>query len=375
MKGMPKYVLVAATVVLMWFATSCGGGAGKAPVTAGDTITTHARLLTVVRGDGYTYAEVRSPWSDSVPLGCYTIIDSGSDADALPGTTLIRRPLRRSVVFASVHTAPIAELGSLDGIAAVADGQYFTPGDTIAGLLASGRIADVGSSMSPSLEKVIDLEPDAVLLSPYEDGNAGGLDRAGVPIIYMADYLEADALCRAEWLLLLGELYGRTAEADSMYAATVAAYESLKARVADVERRPTVFTEKPYSGVWYVPGGRSYAAGMLADAGARYVWADDGSSGSLPLDEAAVIDRASDADYWLIKAAVDTKPETLAAELPHARAFKAFPGGVYYCNTVKRPFFNAVAFHPERVLADYVRIFHPEVMDGDTTLQFFTPLK
>lgn len=356
-------------------ATSCGGGAGKAPVAQGDTVTQHASLLTLVRGDGYTYAEVRSPWNDSVPLGRYTIVDSGAGVEALPGTMLIHRPLRRSVVFAAVHTAPIAELGSLDGIAAVADGAYFTAGDTISRLLAAGSVTDVGSSMSPSLEKIIDIAPDAVLLSPYEHGNAGGLDRAGVPLVYMADYLEAEPLARAEWLLLLGELYGHAAEADSIFAATVSAYSGLKERVAEAAGRPRVFSEKPYSGVWYVPGGRSYVATMLADAGADYPWADDESAGSLPLDEAGVIDRAADADCWIIKDAREYSEESLLAELPHARAFKAFPGGVYYCNTIEKPFFNAVAFHPELVLADYVRIFHPEVMAGDTTLQFFSRLK
>ena len=367
--------LILSAVALAMGCASCTGASDKYTEVSGDTITTHADLLTLVRGDGYTYAEVRSPWNDSVPLGCYTIVDSAADIEALPGTMLIKRPLRRSVVFAAVHTAPIAELGMLDGIAAVADGGYFTPDDTIVRLLAERKVADVGSSMSPSLEKIIDIAPDAVLLSPYENGNNSGIERAGVPLVYMADYLEAKPLARAEWLLLLGELYDRTQEADSIYSAVVAAYDGLKNRVAEVKSRPRVFTEKPYSGVWYVPGGCSYAATMLTDAGAAYVWADDNSGGSLPLDEAAVIDRASDADIWIIKDARTYTPRILAAELPHARAFRAFPGGVYHCNTVERPFFNAVAFHPEMVLADYVRIFHPEVMDGDTTLQFFEKLK
>lgn len=372
---MKRILNVVSILILSIAAVSCGGGASKAPETAGDTITSRAKLLTLVRGDGYTYAEVRSPWNDSVSLGRYTIVDPDVEVEALPGTTLIRRPLRRSVVFASVHTAPVAELGALGSVAAVADGMYFTPGDTVARLLAEGRIADIGSSMSPSLEKVVDIDPDAVLLSPYENGSIGGLERSGAPIVYMADYLEAEPLARAEWLLLIGELYGKTREADSVYAATVARYEALRAKVAESKGRPRVITEKPMSGVWYVPGGRSYMATLLADAGADYPWADDVSAGSLPLDEAAVIDRASDADYWLIKDARDYTKQILAAEMPHSKAFGAFPAGVYFCNTLSRPFFNAVAFHPDQVLADYVRIFHPEVMAEDSVLQFFEPLK
>jgi len=360
---------------LAFVAGSCGGYSAKAPDMAGDTVTSRSRLLTLVRGDGYTYAEVRSPWNDSVPSGRYTIVDSASDTEALPGTTLIRRPLRRSIVFSAVHTASIAELGALGAVAAVADGMYFTPDDTVARLLSEGRIADIGSSMSPSLEKVVDIAPDAVLLTPYENGGGGGMERSGAPLVFMADYLEAEPLARAEWILLIGELYGKTREADSLYADIVARYNDIRDLVSGVVSRPRVLTEKPYSGVWYVPGGCSYMATMLADAGAEYPWADDVSAGSLPLDEAAVIDRASDADFWLIKTDHDLTSRILTVELPHARAFKAYPGGVYYCNTLSRPFFNAVAFHPELVLADYVRIFHPEVMGTDTVKQFFEPLK
>lgn len=370
------YILAGIAFACTATLTSCinTGKSGNTEQVSGDTITAHAKLLTLIRGDRYTYAEIQSPWNDSTPLGRYTITDD-ADIEALPGTSLIRRPLRHSVVFSSVHTAPIAELGSVDAIAAVADGNYFTPDDTIAILLATGKITDVGSSMSPSLEKIIDLAPDAVLLSPYENSRSNGLDRAGVPLVYMADYLEAEPLARAEWILLLGELYGRTREADSIYTAVAAMYTSLKERVANSNAKTRVLTEKPYSGIWYVPGGRSYAAKILADAGAEYTWSEDTSAGSLPLDEAAVIDKASDADCWIIKDARDYSQKSLLAELPHARAFKAFPDGVYYCNTTERPFFNAIAFHPELVLADYIRIFHPEVMEGDTALQFFTRLK
>ena len=57
--------------------------------------------------------------------------------------------------------------------------------------------------MNPDIERIIDLRPDAILLSPFE--NSGGYGRVGklnIPIIECADYMETSALGRGEWMRL-----------------------------------------------------------------------------------------------------------------------------------------------------------------------------
>lgn len=335
----------------------CGSPKQKARDENGKVLTVEAKYLKLIDYGDYVLAEVITPWSGGKPLASYKI----------------DKPLEKSVVFSSVHTAAIDELGAIGCVAGVADASYFVPDDTVARLLAAGKMADVGSSMAPMVEKIIDLDCDGVLASAMEGGIDSRIANSGVPVIYLADYLEETPLARAEWIKLIGLLYGRREAADSVWLRVRQAYAEVCEKVSEVDRRPKVLTEKPYSGVWYVPGGKSYMAMMIADAGGDYVWADDENTGSLPLDEGAVIDRAADADIWLIKSG-ELTVAGLLGEVPHARAFSAYPSNVYFCNTVEKPFFNSVAFHPERVLEEYARIFHPELF-GDSTLTFFEKLR
>ena len=69
------------------------------------------------------------------------------------------------------------------------------------------------------LSEIIDLNADAILLSPFENnGGYGRLEQIGVPIIECADYMERSALGRAEWMKFYGILFGREHETDSLFA-------------------------------------------------------------------------------------------------------------------------------------------------------------
>lgn len=82
----------------------------------GEVLTSEAKYLKLIQGDGYVTAEVSTPWSGGEPIATYRIA----------------KPLERSVVFSSVHTSAIGELGAMDRVAGVADAAYFVPTDTVA---------------------------------------------------------------------------------------------------------------------------------------------------------------------------------------------------------------------------------------------------
>lgn len=91
-----------------------------------------------------------------------------------------------------------------DRIVGVCDAQYIQIPDIQKRLRlaegAKGKIEDCGSSMSPNIERIIALKPDAIILSPYEGQSLGRLGKLGVPIILAADYMETSSLGRAEWM-------------------------------------------------------------------------------------------------------------------------------------------------------------------------------
>lgn len=341
---------------------------------SGGGIITEAACLSIEPAEDYTVVRVANPWKEGATLQTYVLIPRDSQMpENLPAGTVVRTPVERAVVYSSVHGSLIDELGAIGVVAGVADAQYFNM-PQIQGFIAAGEVVDVGNSMSPLVERIVAIQPDAIILSPFQNAGYGAIESLGVPIIECADYMEATPLGRAEWVKFFGLLLGCEQMADSIFSASAAAYNELKLLVAEVAVRPMVLTEMLFSGVWYVPAGSSYMATMLTDAGARYPWSDTTGSGSLSLDAAQVLDRAGEADIWLIKPMAELTYGSLGGENELYTHFKAYrEQQVYQCVTTGSTYFQDFPFHPEALLREYVALFHPECLEG-YTLRYYTPL-
>ena len=334
----------------------------------------YAEQIQIDSCEGYWSVRVRNPWDTAKILHTYILVEQGRELpDNLPAGTLVRTPLRKSLIYSSVHCSLLVELDALDCIGGVCDLQYiYHP--AVRTRCAEGGIVDAGNAMSPDLEKVIDLHPDAVLLSPFENsGGYGRIEKLGIPIIECADYMETSPLGRAEWMRFFGLLFGRKQQADSLFAEVEKRYASLKALVDTVSVRPTVLSELRNGSAWYTPGGHSTIGRLYADAGAAYVWADDTRSGSVPLSFETVFDRGRNADFWLFKynETVDKTLSSLRAEYASYAGFRAFQTGrVFACNTGKVPFYEETPFRPDWLLKDLILVFHPECLPGETARYF-----
>lgn len=365
-----------------------------------------ARGVTITRCDGYTLVEIANPWRKGEVLHTYVLVPRYADAvrstketgeasgstrhdddgsaslkgseeqplpEGLPDGTVVRVPIERAVVYSSVHAGVMKELGSFSAVRGVCDAQYYTMPEVQSGI-ADGSIADCGNSLSPTIERLVALKPDAIILSPFQNAGYGVLTNLGVPIIECADYMEHTPLGRAEWIKLFGELLGCREKADSIFQATAREYSALTALTATVEKRPKVISEMITSGVWFVPGGDSYMAHLFTDAGASYPWSDNNNSGSLSLDFSQVLARAQDADFWLIKPDRRLSYSDFEAINPLNVKFKAFGcRGVYQCVTSETSLFTDFPFHPQVLLRDFVKILHPELLP-DYQLRYYQPL-
>ena len=283
--------------------SSCVGKQTLASQGEGDTVRfRYAQLLNLVRHQGYTVATISHPWRQDAVLHQYVLVPADSALpDVLPEGTLIRTPLRRSVVFTTVHCSLLSMLHREAHVAGVADLKYIKAPYVQEGVNA-GRITDCGDGMSPVIEKIIDLHPDALLLSPFENsGGYGQLEEIDIPIVECAEYMEPSPLGRAEWVRFYGMLYGCEREADSLFALVDSSYHALKRQTSDISHHPSALLDKVTGSVWYVPGGRSTIGQMLVDAGADYPWANDEHSGSVALPFEAVLERAGDSCVWLLR--------------------------------------------------------------------------
>ena len=353
-------------IILAVLLSSCGGQR-SASADGGDTVRfQYAQLLKLVRYQGYTTATISHPWRQNAVLHRYVLVPADSAVpEALPEGTVIRTPLRRSVVFTTVHCSLLSMLQREQSVAGVADLKYIKAPFVQAGV-NSGRITDCGDGMSPVIEKIIDLHPDALLLSPFENsGGYGQLEEIDIPIVECAEYMEPSPLGRAEWVKFYGLLYGCEREADSLFAVVDSSYNVLKHHPSPITHHPSPLLDKITGSVWYVPGGRSTIGQMLADAGADYPWADDDHSGSVALPFEIVLERAGESDVWLLRYS-GKEPLTRQQLLGEHRGynqFRAFKSGqVYGCNVEQSLFYEESPFRPDLLLSDFIRILYPEAL-------------
>ena len=361
--------------------SSCGGRQ-TASADGGDTVPfRYAQLLQLVRHDGYTVATIRHPWRQDAVLHRYVLVPAAAPVpEGFPEGTVIRTPLRRSVVFTTVHCSLLSMLHREASVAGVADLKYIKAPYVQEGV-AAGRIVDCGDGMSPVIEKIIDLHPDALLLSPFENsGGYGQLEEIDIPIVECAEYMEPSPLGRAEWVRFYGLLYGCEHEADSLFALVDSSYHALRHTVMQESRNPvmsesrhpdtapktSVLVDKVTGSVWYVPGGRSTIGQMLSDAGARYPWASDDRSGSIALPFETVLERAGDCDVWLLRYS-GQQPLTRQQLLSEHRGYNQFrsfrEGRVYGCNVEQSMFYEDSPFRPDLLLSDFIKILHPDIPD------------
>lgn len=343
----------------------------------------HARLLSLIKTDGGTLALVKNPADTTRLLASYFF--ALTDTTPLPPhakevDAMLLKPsaLKKLLVYSGVHASALEELGASQRIAAVGDAGYFTQAFIKDGL-SSGKIVDAGTQAAPSIEKIMSTAPGAIILSQYDGLDASALERLGIPIIYMCESGEETPLGRAEWIKLMGLLANREAKADSIFTATADAYESLQLKAKGAKERPGVLTENMYQGVWSVPGAESYAARMIADAGGNYVFASRRGDRVLSLPFEAVLAEGRDADIWLMRffdqdltiTSLRAQDERYMLFAPAKNTLKNLPAkGIWSCNTGRVPFYEETPFHPDRLLEDYIRIFHPGLLEGGDTKYF-----
>ncbi|MBD5324638.1 MAG: ABC transporter substrate-binding protein [Bacteroides sp.] len=345
----------------MW---SCGSGRGEQAEGSAGRLE-YAGLLTLDERNGYTVARVTNPWDSAKALATYILVPDSVQLPAdMPSGTIIRTPVSQALVFTSVHSGLISEIGAVDAIGAVCGSEYITVPE-IQHRIADGRITDCGNDASPDIERIVSASPDLMLISPYENNPSNSrLESMGAPIVLCADYMEKSPLARAEWVKFFGRLFGKAAEADSMFATTEREYLALKSAVAKTESRPSVIFDGVYGNQWYVPRRDATLSSYIRDAGGTNPFDNHPGAGSLPLSPEKILIEAGNADYWLVRYAspTDYSLSDFVSLQPIYKEFKAAGDeNVYGCNTMEVPFYEETPFHPQWFLEQLVAIFHPEL--------------
>jgi iron complex transport system substrate-binding protein len=268
-----------------------------------------------------------------------------------------------------MHIALAEFAGATDVITGLAESKYVSS-PAIRKNLAAGKITEVGNGSAMNHELIIAMKPDLVMTMGSPDAPFARyqpLIGAGIPVMMNAEWLETDGLGRAEWVKLMAALLNKEELVNAKFDSIVQEYNRIKDLAAKVTQQPEVVIGMPFKGTWYVPDGDSYATQFLIDAGARYHWSNVVKTGSLALNFETVAPIALRADFWLNMSNAHTKEEIAAIDQRYTR-FNPYKKGTLY-NSNKRmndiganDFWESGVVNPHLILADLVKIFHPELL-------------
>ena len=308
--------------------------------------------------------------NDSTTITIYSPWQKGEVMQQL----LFSQPYERIVCTSATHLGFISELGMTDKVVGVC-----RP-DRIYNLSEEDRdrITDIGDDMQPSMEQILLLNPDLVILYTYAQGDPipAQVEALGIPILYCNEWTETTPLARAEWIRLFGAVLGCQTKADSVFANICDAYERLRA-IGDgqLAMGKSIMSGMSWRGTWYVPAGGTFMGNLFRDAGAQYKYEDNPSTSSIPLTMEQAIQDFALADIW-VGCEANSLKELEAIDQKHTW-FKAYQAEQVY-NFRRRAlpsgandFWESATVHPERVLQDLQK-----VLKGDTTgLYYMLPLR
>lgn len=308
--------------------------------------------------------------------------------------TLIKRfklgkPLERAVALSSSQVGYMLRLGLRDKIVAVGEGRYLVDSILYA-RVQKGVVAEVGNGPTLSLEKLLAAKPDLV----FDFATGGGMDdyerigAIGLSLMLTSEWQERSPLAKAEWIKLFGRLFGVEALADSIFEQSKTNYDtelqttnSLVTSNSELRTPkselpcPRVLVGMSYGGVWHAPGGNSFTARLIKDAGGCYLWAAD-TNQDLQFSLEEILQVADSADIWVNPGMFATVEDLIAAE-PRVKFIKAFKEKrVFQNDGIKgagggNDFFESAVTYPAEMLTNLSQCIQNSTNGADSTQKGF----
>ncbi len=357
------------------FLSSCGNVSKQSPCHPLDQTLYQPEYATGfdIRSNGMqsSLITVHNPWqgADSVTTQLFIARNNENAPDGFAGQ-IINGDARRIVTMSSTHIAMLNAVNADSLVVGVSGIDYIT-NPTIQKNRA--HIGDVGSDGNINYELLLTLNPDIVLLYGVNGSSSmeSKLTELCIPYMYVGDYLEESPLGKAEWLIAIAEITGNRDNGIRRFSEIAAAYDALKSKVAEsAPDAPSVMLNTPYGDSWFMPSTESYMARLISDAGGNYIYKKNTGNASTPvnLEEAYQLTAAS--DMWLNTGAANSLDD-LKATCPKFTDTRCVRNGYVYNNTRRatasggNDFYESAVVHPDILLRDLIKIFHPEMIDED----------
>ena len=285
----------------------------------------------------------------------------------------------RIVCLSSSYIAMLDALGEVDRVAGVSGMDFITNPYIQEN---RDRIADVGYDGNTDYERLLASAPDIVLL--YGITGASGMEaklkELRIPFMYIGEYMEESPLGKAEWCVPVAEIIGCRERGIEIFNRIPKRYDSLKTIAARVPERPDVMVNIPYGDAWIMSPPGSYMGRLITDAGADYIYPGDTTEVSRTIDIEEAYKLVNECDYWINTGRVTSKA-ALLAELPKFADVPCLKEGRVYNNNLRinryggDDFWESGIMHPDIILEDLIKIFHPGLLGEPKPLYYYRKIE
>lgn len=324
----------------------------------------YAKGFNVKYADNITLLEINDPENKEAEQFHFALVDKSFKGEIPNGYTRLNIPIKSAICMTSLQLSNFLKLDIPEMVVGITSTRHLH-NQKMNQQLKEGKTHKIGIEGNFDNEVIIAINPDVIFISPFKRGGYDAIRNVEIPMIPHLGYKELTPLGQAEWIKVIGLLTGNASLANSTFEAIESRYNNLKSIVDTVKRRPTVFSGEMRGGNWYAVGGRSFLAQLFRDAGGDYFLKENEESGGVTLDYETVYTNAAHADYWRIVNSFEGEYSynVLKEQDERYTDFDAWKKhGVIYCNMKEVPFYERMPVEPEVVLADFIHVFHPDVL-------------
>ena len=332
----------------------------------------HAKGFTIDYHKNFKLVKIMSPFEKTTDTMTFVLLQRGTPKPAgYPAAQIIQIPIRTLVPMSSMHIGLVGFLEAEHIVTGMGNLTYVSS-EKIRARIKSGEIKEVGKDQGLNEELLIAMHPDLVMAigSPVSKINRyQSLRQAGIPVMVNSEWVETTPLARAEWVKLMAALLNEEAAVNVKFEHSEREYVRLAKLAKSAKNQPGVISGINSKDAWFVPSGSGYVSRFFQDAGARYNWAGTKATGSLPLNFETVYPVALQADFWLNIGILGVKTRQELLDKDHRYGdFKAVKLGNIFTHNKRQSangandYWESGAVNPHLVLADLIKILHPELL-------------
>lgn len=307
----------------------------------------------------------------------YWLHNANEEAIAQTAGTAIGIPVERLICLSSPHITLISSLGEISRIKGI-ESKTSIYDTAVINRIQRGSIFEVGNYEMLNLEQLVKIDPELITGSAtgMDDQNAARIQQLDLTVAAIPAHHENHPLGRLEWIKFFALLFNQQSRADSIFGLAESEYLKTSAIATAQTARPTVIAGYYSKGTWVAPGGKSYFAQLLKDAGADYIWKNDSTTGNLRLSYEEALEKGIHADILINIQMLYKTREQVLSEMPESGSFNSIKTNNLFINNAqvneagKNNYWEQGFVQPHIILKDLASIFHPQAFPGYTKVFF-----